>query len=138
MDLGLRILCMVAGTVVFSLVFRLLLKRRMDEATSFVWLPLGIIALIVGFFPEAVTAVSSWINADSPATVVLILAIILLIFIVFKNTTQISEYKAQIHELSMNVSMLNSEVRSLIEYCKTLQAEHPPKEISKGKFERPL
>lgn len=117
-----RLLCMLAGGLVFSGVIRLLIKRKMDEADSFLWLILGLVAIVSGFFPDFVAWISRHVDLGNPVNLVLVVSVILLIFVVFKNTTDISLHKTQNHELAMQVSMLNSEVRHLIEITRQLSA----------------
>ncbi len=138
MTVGLRILCMCAGFFVFLVTVRLLIRCKMDEANSFLWIPLGVGALISGFFPEVVAWISAALGVQNPPTLVLIAAIVLVILILLKNTLEISIYKSENHELSMQVSMLNSEVRGLIEFCKRLQGVEAPAEAPQNQFRRPL
>lgn len=134
MDWNLRILSMLSGLLVISGVVRLLVKRKLDEAHSFLWLFLALIALVAGFLPDLVSWFAARIGVGYSPTLVLIVSTIIILFVVFQNTIEITTHKTQNHELAMQVSMLNSEVRHLTETCKVLQAEVQ----SKGVPEKPL
>ena len=122
MGIVLRILTMFSGLLVFAGVVRLLVKRKLDEADSFLWLCIGVFAIIAGCFPEAIGWLAGLLGIGYPPTLVLLVSVGFLLFVIFKNTINISEHKTQNHELSMQVSMLNSEVKHLIEQCSTLEA----------------
>lgn len=125
MDLHLRIFCMLAGTFVLIVIARLLIQRKMDESNSLVWLPVGLVALIAGFFPDLIGWVATKLNIANPDTLVLIVLVLLLVFITFRNTADISILRTRTYELSMQISMLNSEVRHLIEYTSSFTENAP-------------
>ncbi len=123
MSVILRLLSTFSGILVFSGVVRLLVRRKLDEADSFLWLCIGLFAIISGCFPGVVTWFATFLGIDYPPILVLVIATIIVLFVIFKQTIDISIHKAQNHELAMQVSMLNSEVKHLIEQCKDLESQ---------------
>ncbi len=121
MGIALRLFSMGSGILVFSGVVRLLVRRKLDETDSILWLCVGFFVIIAGFFPEVIQWLASLLGIAYPPVLVLVVSTIILLFVIFKQTIDISMHKAQNHELAMQVSMLNSEVKHLIEQQKEME-----------------
>ena len=108
MNIGIRIVVLIAGLIVFAGVFQSLINRKINEAISFLWMIIGLAALFAGIFPTLVERFAYTIGMEPPS-LVFIFAIILLLLIVYNNTSRIAMQDAKIRELSIQLSILKSD-----------------------------
>lgn len=109
MSILVNIFTVVTGLVLIFLVFNLIVNKKMTESQSVLWLIIGVVAIILGFFPSIITITADFLGVWYPPTIAFLIAYIGLLFIVLKNTTVISIHSNQISELFMQVALLNLE-----------------------------
>ena len=112
--------CVIAiGAAVFVLNLFSLAKRRMTPVLSVAWSIFAVLLLVLGF-----TLHLSELNAlmSPPVALLMIIAMLGVIFTFYYVSTQISELVDKTNELTMQVSLLNSENVRLIRELRQREA----------------
>lgn len=99
------------GAALFIMNLFSLARRRMTPVLSVVWSLFSLIMLVIGFVLR-LSELARYVSA--PVAVLLILATCGVIFTFYHISTQISELVDKTNELTMQVSLLNSENVRLI------------------------
>ena len=113
MNLTLRLFIVVLSLIIFSFVIRMLVKRNLNESNSVMWLLISLVALISGFFPDIISRISFWVGIDYPPALLFLLAIIVLLMIIFKNSMDLSKSDAKTHDIASTLSILREENAAL-------------------------
>jgi hypothetical protein len=109
MSILVNIFATATGLILIYYVIKLMVDKKMTESQSVLWLGIGVVAIILSFFPSIITFIADLLGIWYPPTIVFLIAYIGLLFIVLKNTTAISIQSNQINELFMQIALLNME-----------------------------
>jgi len=115
MDIALRIFIIAISVFIFFNVIFMLIKRRLDESNSILWLFVSVVILLVGIFPGIIDRAAMLIGIDYQPALLFLVAIIVLFMIVFSCSMAISRMKSEISELAIILSLLKEEIRHLRE-----------------------
>ena len=99
------------GLILFVLNLFSLARRRMTPTLSVIWSVFAVMLLILGGVVR-LSELNSYMSA--PVAVILVLAMFSVVFSIYHISTQISELVDKTNELTMQVSLLNSENVRLI------------------------
>lgn len=113
MDMALRIFIILACLLIFVSVVYMLTRRRLNEPNSLLWLFIAFVTLVFGIFPGMAAWAADLLGIYYPPALVFVVAIIVLLLILFRATTQISKMQAQINELASTVAILREELNEL-------------------------
>ena len=113
MNLHLRLFIMVVGVLTFLFIVRMLVKKNLSESNSVMWLVIGFITLISGIFPDIIAWLSYSVGIAYPPALLFLLAIIILMMIVFKNSMELSKTEAKINDVASTLSILKEENKKL-------------------------
>ena len=122
MEIALRVFSMSVSVIVFFFVMRMLVKRNLNESNSILWLFIGFITLIAGFFPKLIDRMAALAGIDYPPTLLFLGSIIVLMMIVFRNSMDISKSDAKMNEMGIVVSLLKEENKMLKEALAELRS----------------
>jgi hypothetical protein len=118
MSILVNIFAILTGLILVFYVINLLVNKKMTESQSVLWLVIALAAITLGFFPSIITFIANLLGVWYPPTIVFLIAYIGLLFIVLKNTTDISIQSNQISEIFMQIALLNMENERLKEELK--------------------
>lgn len=118
MDITLRIFIMGTSCLVLFSVINKLIKRQLNESNSILWLFIGILTFLSGFFPDIINQLAFFIGIAYPPTLLFLISTIILMMIVFKNSIDMSKTDAKISEIAITVSILKEENKQLNEIIK--------------------
>lgn len=110
-----RIGLLALGLIFITFVWRAMVKRKVTEANGLIWMAFGLGVFVCGLIPNIVVGVAAFLGIDYPPTAFFVLAIVVLMFIVFRNSMRISELDMQTRELAMHISLLNQENERLLQ-----------------------
>jgi len=109
MDIVLRSFVIITSLLIFFSVVSLLIKRRLNESNSILWLLIAVVILLFGIFPGITTHIAGVLGIDYPPALIFLAAIMVLLLIVFYSSIGISKMRAEINELAITVSILKEE-----------------------------
>ena len=100
----------LVGIFFIFAILRFLVKKKLNESNALLWLCIGVIILLAGLFPGAVVKLSNLLSITYPPALVFTGAIIILLFIVFKNSMINSEITAKVQEIAMEIAILEHQL----------------------------
>lgn len=109
MSVTVKIITILIGILFIKLVLSIMKEKKLTEAQSIGWLIGGIVLIILGIFPELVGIFADFFGIWYGPTMVTIFAILLIIFILFRNTIELSRLANQVNELTMQITLLKDE-----------------------------
>ena len=118
MSILVNIATIFVGVGLISYVMGLIVKKRMSESQSVLWIGIGIVAVILGIFPTLIPWIAEMLGIWYAPSILLLVATIGLLLILFRNTVIVSEHADEIHELTIQIALLkdeNEELKAKIE-----------------------
>lgn len=110
MGTGLTIIAVGIGLVLIILVTISMKKKQISDYQGILWLIVAVLIILLGAFPRIVRAVANLLGVWWAPSVLLFASTVLLAFIVFNHSKEISILKSQAAELAMQVSILKAEL----------------------------
>lgn len=109
MGIGLTIIAIGIGVVLIIMVGISMKKKQISDYQGILWLIAAILIIILGAFPRIVHALADLLGIWWAPSVLLFSGTVLIGFIVFNHSKEISILKSQMAELSMQISILKAE-----------------------------
>ncbi len=106
---ALRILLIVASVLVFIYVIKKIRKAQLNIDDAFYWIIFAVLLIIMSAAPEVVLFFSGLIGFDSPANLVFLIIIFLLIIKLFILSIDLSVQKHRINNLIQRLAIMNHE-----------------------------
>lgn len=106
MSILISLLAIIIGIVLIFVVIIKVKEKKLTEAQSLGWLFSAVVIIILGVFPKIVPIVASWLGVWYAPTILIMVMIVLITFIIFFHTTEISKLTNQINELAIQVTLL--------------------------------
>ncbi|MDD3173065.1 MAG: DUF2304 domain-containing protein [Herbinix sp.] len=96
------IFCAILYTVI---VIRLLLKRKIDEKNTILWLSAVFIILILAAIPDIIDKAAMLIGIAYPPSLLFLFTSLVLLFIVLRQAVQISILEDKVKELAQLIAL---------------------------------
>lgn len=122
----------LVGILLIGIILRLLVKKKLNESNAVLWIFIGLLVVLSGIFPRVVQRLSAFFLITYPPAFIFTIAIIILLFIVLKNTIIISELTAKVQETATEMSILNQELN---EYKKIMEQRFNTNDENNGRGE---
>ena len=101
----------VAAVLTLVVVLELLRRRRLRERHAIWWLGGGILALIIGIFPDLLTRVSSLLGVGIPANLVFFVSIAILVLASIQHSSELTRLENKTRTLAEAVALLETRLR---------------------------
>lgn len=118
MSILINIGTVLAGISLISIIIYLLVHKKISESQSVLWLLIGFAATIFGIFPRIINIIADKLGIWYPPSLSFLIAIIAILFIVFKNTVIVSIQSDQINELILELTLAKAKIENLEEELK--------------------
>ena len=105
MSWAMRVLLIIGSVITAFYVLKKIRRSRMRTEDSLFWLFFALILVILGVFPGIAIGVSEWIGVQSPANLVFLVVIFLLIVRVFMMDQQLSKLRQQVTNTVQRVAL---------------------------------
>lgn len=105
MSSNFRYLLAICGTLFVLFVFNLLLKRKLSEKDSLLWIFGCIIIFIMSLNPDILDNIAWGIGVDYPPALLFLFAILILLFVILINTINISKLRSEVKELTQHIAI---------------------------------
>lgn len=100
-------ICIGLGLILW--VMRLVVRQKMSESQSVLWIGIGIAAIILGSFPGLIPKIAGLLGIWYAPSVLLLVATVGLLLILFRNSSVVSIHADEIHELAIQMALLKDE-----------------------------
>jgi hypothetical protein len=107
---GFILLC---GVLFSGMIIRLLLKRRINERNSAIWLLGAIAILVVSANPNWLDLVAGKLGVDYPPSLLFLFSTLVLLIIVLRHSMQISVLNEKLRQLAQHVALQDSKIRQI-------------------------
>lgn len=106
------ILGIVCALLVLIAVFELLRHRRLRERHAVWWIFAGIVALVIGIFPQIVDAAAALLGIALPSNLVFFVGIALLFLVSLQHSSELTALEDRVRTLAERVAVLEMYERS--------------------------
>jgi hypothetical protein len=113
MSIIVNLSAILIGIGLIIIVVKLMVERKIIESEAILWILIGLVLVIMGIIPGIIPIIAEIFGVWYPPTILFAVAIVGLILIVFKNTVTISKQMKEINELSMQISLMNLELKKM-------------------------
>lgn len=114
MGLILKIIAVVIGITMLYVVGQTTKRKKMNEVQSVFWLIGAFGIIVMGLFPGILSWTADFLGVWWPPSILIFFLLVLMLFLLFNHAQEISILRAEINELSMQLSLLKHE-RELLE-----------------------
>lgn len=105
MNTNLRLVILFCGICFLFAIVRLLIKKKFNERASLIWLFSAMIVFVVSMFPKILDVFAKFVGVDYPPSILFLIAILILLFICFYHSVQISMLNTQVREIAQKVAI---------------------------------
>ncbi|WP_282837168.1 DUF2304 domain-containing protein [Microbacterium flavum] len=117
----------ILALIILAVVMRMLLKRSLREKYAVMWLVIGLAVLILGLFPQLLTAMTDLLGVQLPSNLLFALAIVLLLGVALHLSWELSQAEDEIRRLAEEAAISEATVSQLEYRIAALEAAsaHP-------------
>lgn len=117
----------ILALIILAVVMRMLLKRSLREKYAVMWLVIGLAVLILGLFPQLLTAMTDLLGVQLPSNLLFALAIVLLLGVALHLSWELSQAEDEIRRLAEEAAISEATVSQLESRIAALEATsaHP-------------
>lgn len=105
----------VAALLVLVVVIEMLRRKRLRERHAVWWLIAGVLALIIGVFPQTLTWAASALGIAVPTNLVFFVSIALLFLVCLQHSSELTRDEEKNRALSERVALQEIRIRQLEE-----------------------
>ena len=129
MSITLQIFVIIAGVVLILLVLRDTTHWKMTEKQSLFWIFSGVVLILTGIFPSLAVIPAIFFGVDYAPSIIFAIAILLLMYGVYRCYVTNAALLRQVTELTEYVSLLQHELSNLQQAPETKEAVHREKDF---------
>ena len=101
----LKLFILFCGLAFVGIIVFLLIKRKINERNSLLWLGCAIVILLFSAIPETLEILAGAVGVDYPPTLLFLFSILVLLLLVLNQSIQISILSEQLKDLTQNVAV---------------------------------
>jgi hypothetical protein len=109
---------------ILTLVFWMLLTRRLREKYAVMWIVIALSVLVLGIFPQLLLWATSLLGVQVPANLLFALAITLLLGVSLHLSWELSQAEDEIRRVAEEAALSRAEVDRLDSRIAALEAQH--------------
>lgn len=125
MSIALYLLGIVSALVVLVVVVELLRRRRLRERHALWWLVAGLLALLIGIFPQILVWAANLIGVEIPTNLIFFVSLAILILVSIQHSAELTDLEGETRTLAEEVAIQELRIRELEE---RLDARANPRE----------
>lgn len=105
MSFLLKLLILISGLAFVGVILSLVVKRKISERNSLVWLTGALIILILSIVPNILDRIAGLVGVDYPPALLFLFSTLILFLIILYQSIQISVLGAQLKELAQKMAL---------------------------------
>lgn len=114
MALNLRLFVILFAVILALITIRILIKGRIPEKYSLIWLSISFVILLVGLVPTFVTDISKIFGFEAMSNMIIAIILVLMVSITMALTVMIAGQKKKTTLLIQELSILQKEVKDKV------------------------
>lgn len=103
----------IVGLVFLLAVINAVKKQKSFEKESFYWVIASIAMLVLAINPHIIIKISEIVSVRYPPSVLFLIAILFIFYLLFKITSQFSNFREQNKELAQEIIILKAKLKKL-------------------------
>lgn len=107
MGIELKFIMFLLGIVFVTTVVKLLVKRKINERNSFLWLAGALVILTLSTIPDILQILARVAGVDYPPALLFLLSTLVILFILLHQSIQISILQDKCRELGQHLAIIN-------------------------------
>jgi hypothetical protein len=111
MSLGIRLIILGLGAVLFAFIFELVRRKRFREELSLAWFTVALALMLSSVSDTVIDPIAKRIGIGYPPALVFVWVVFCLILALLYFSSVISDLKGKIKELSQKIALLEFELR---------------------------
>lgn len=100
MSITLRIILVVGSVLAFLFILRKIRKCQLEISDSIFWFIFTAVLIVVAIFPQLIIYPAAWIGFDSPANMLFLIIIFVMLVKQFMMTLQVGSLKSKLKTLT--------------------------------------
>lgn len=113
MSFAVYILGIVAALITLGVVIESLRRRHLRERHAIWWLAAGLVALVIGIFPNLLGIVAGWLGVTVPINLVFFLSIAVLFLVSIQHSGELTELESETRTLAEAVALQELRIKEL-------------------------
>ena len=111
--LGTYLLGIVAALFTLGLVIEMLRRRQLRERHAIWWLIAGLLALIIGVFPQVLVWAAGVIGVEIPTNLVFFVSILILFLVSIQHSSELTQLESKTRTLAERYAIQQLELEEL-------------------------
>lgn len=111
--IGTYILGIVAALFTLGLVVEMLRRRQLRERHAIWWLIAGLLALVIGVFPQVLVWAAGVIGVEIPTNLVFFVSILILFLVSIQHSSELTTLENRSRTLAEEVALQDLRIRAL-------------------------
>jgi hypothetical protein len=108
--LRLTVLTAVAALLVLAFIFELLRRRQLREKYAILWMCLGPVVFVFGFFPRLLDSLAELVGVASGVSLVLFLGILFLLMVCIHLSWEASRLEEKTRTLAEEIALIRTKL----------------------------
>lgn len=100
----------VAAVLALSVVIEMLRRRRLRERHAIWWIFAGVLALIVGVFPQIVAWAAAAVGIEVPTNLVFFVSVTLLVFVCVQHSAELTGLESKTRVLAEQIALQSNRI----------------------------
>lgn len=113
MSIAVYLLGIVSALVVLGVVIELLRRRRLRERHALWWIVAGLLALLIGIFPQILVWAADLIGVEIPTNLIFFVSIAILILVSIQHSAELTDLEGETRTLAEEVAIQELRIREL-------------------------
>lgn len=110
MSIHARAIVICFGIILLFIVTKELFNKRSErELHGISWLIMSVLIILLGIFPDIFIKLGQMLEFEYPPAMIFMFLTFVLLLLIFRCTKRITNLMTKLHELAMQVSLLNQE-----------------------------
>ncbi|GAA5095700.1 hypothetical protein GCM10025760_28320 [Microbacterium yannicii] len=110
--------------LILAIVIWMLLTRSLQEKYAVMWLIIAVAVLLLGLFPQLLTALTDVLGVQLPSNLLFALAIVLLLGVALHLSWELSQAENEIRRLAEEAALAGTAIERLERRVAALEAEN--------------
>lgn len=107
------VLGILAALITLGVVIEMLRRRQLRERHAVWWLLAGVLALIIGVFPQVLNWAAGVVGVEVPANLIFFVSIAVLFLVCIQNSAELTTLESETRTLAESVALHELRIRDL-------------------------